>query len=113
MYFYIIIFIITILLLIKLKKKKNINSLKDKKHLGIVITGGSKGIGFSLAKEFLKRGHQVVICSRDENNLKNAINEVNSTSLFSKTCDVSNSKSVIEFVNFSKEKLKTIDIWVK
>uniref|UniRef100_M1AZY0 Short-chain dehydrogenase n=1 Tax=Solanum tuberosum TaxID=4113 RepID=M1AZY0_SOLTU len=30
----------------------------------VLITGGSKGIGYALAKEFLKAGDNVLICSR-------------------------------------------------
>lgn len=37
----------------------------DDRPLGIVITGGSKGVGFALAAEFLSAGDNVVICSRD------------------------------------------------
>jgi chlorophyll(ide) b reductase len=33
--------------------------------LGVVITGGSKGVGFALASAFLAHGDNVVICSRD------------------------------------------------
>ena len=38
----------------------------------IVITGGSRGIGFGLAKEFLLAGHRVMISGRNENTLSEA-----------------------------------------
>lgn len=37
----------------------------EDRPLGIVVTGGSKGVGFALAASFLSAGDNVVICSRD------------------------------------------------
>jgi NAD(P)-dependent dehydrogenase (short-subunit alcohol dehydrogenase family) len=47
----------------------NLN-LKDK---SVLITGGSKGIGLSIAETFLGEGARVVITSRDSTNLTNAL----------------------------------------
>ena len=47
--------------------------LKGKKTL---ITGGSKGIGKGIAAAFLKEGASVIICGRNEINLKAACNEL-------------------------------------
>jgi len=47
--------------------------LKGKKAL---ITGGSKGIGKGIAAAFLKEGASVIICGRNEINLKAACNEL-------------------------------------
>lgn len=38
----------------------------------VVVTGGSRGIGFDVAKTFLAQGSRVVICSRKEQNLNAA-----------------------------------------
>lgn len=43
--------------------------LSDKK---ILITGGSKGIGFAMAKKFIAEGAKVMITGRNETSLKNA-----------------------------------------
>ena len=34
-----------------------------------IVTGGSKGIGFSIAERFSKEGAKVIICSRNESEL--------------------------------------------
>ena len=40
--------------------------------MNVVITGSTQGIGLGLAREFLKRGHDVIISSRRQN----AVDEV-------------------------------------
>jgi short-subunit dehydrogenase len=38
--------------------------------MNIVITGASRGIGKAIAEKFAAENHQVIICSRDEDKLK-------------------------------------------
>lgn len=40
--------------------------------LTILISGGGSGIGFALAKKFLKAGNKVIICGRNSDTLHNA-----------------------------------------
>lgn len=44
----------------------------------VLITGGSKGIGFGLAGVFLNEGANVIICAMNEDKLNNAVNELSS-----------------------------------
>ncbi|KUH32016.1 sugar dehydrogenase [Thermococcus celericrescens] len=46
--------------------------------LGVIVTASSRGIGFNVARELLKRNARVVISSRSEENLKKALNELSS-----------------------------------
>ncbi len=41
-----------------------------------IITGGTKGIGLGIAREFVKEGAKVVICSRNEQDGEKAVNEL-------------------------------------
>jgi chlorophyll(ide) b reductase len=94
-------------------RKKSLNSLKGKSNLGIVVTGGSKGIGFHLVDEFLKAGHRVVFCSRSQENIDEALKKLNNhKNLFASACDITQPKEVEKFAKFSAEILGNIDIWI-
>lgn len=47
--------------------------LKDK---NVVVTGGSKGIGYAAAKIFLQEGAKVTICARHKEELGRAVLEL-------------------------------------
>jgi len=86
----------------------------DKK--GIVITGGSKGLGFSLAREFLAANERVVICGRNEEQLSAAIaslrTEFGSSSIHGLRCDVSSASDVAALASFAVESLGTVHFWI-
>lgn len=42
----------------------------------IVITGSTRGIGFGLSREFLKRGHQIVVNGRNAGEMSKAMDEL-------------------------------------
>lgn len=106
MIYFIAVIAIILFLIYYFYPRKYSNSLKSKKKLNVVITGGSKGIGAAITKEFLNLGHNLVICARDTSNLK-------ATENFNfMDCDVTFPKDVENFVNFAFEKLGTVDIWL-
>lgn len=53
----------------------------------VLITGGASGIGFALAKRFVKAGSKVIICGRRQEQLEKAKAECPELSIF--RCDVS------------------------
>jgi short-subunit dehydrogenase len=80
----------------------------------IVITGSTKGIGFGLAEEFLKRGHNVVISGRNQERLDKAVatlsaNHKNIAGCF---CDVTKYEDNEKLFAFAKEKFGRVDIWI-
>ncbi|ASJ13521.1 sugar dehydrogenase [Thermococcus thioreducens] len=46
--------------------------------MGVIVTASSRGIGLNVARELLKRNARVVISSRNEENLKKALDELSS-----------------------------------
>ncbi|KAL5708736.1 chlorophyll(ide) b reductase [Ranunculus cassubicifolius] len=82
----------------------------------VLITGSTKGIGYAFAKEFLRAGDNVVICSRSaervESATQNLREEFGEQHVWGTTCDVREGKDVKALVSFARDKLKYIDIWI-
>ncbi|KAG9452078.1 hypothetical protein H6P81_004982 [Aristolochia fimbriata] len=82
----------------------------------VLITGSSKGIGFALAKEFLKAGDNVVICSRSAERVESAVQslreEFGEQHVWGTVCDVRQGNDVKALVAFAQDKLKYIDVWI-
>ena len=80
----------------------------------IWITGGSSGIGFATAKEFLKNDWQVIISSSSQeklNNAKTRLSENNKKNLLHIIkCDISIKKEVDETVENIEKNIGKIDI---
>jgi NAD(P)-dependent dehydrogenase (short-subunit alcohol dehydrogenase family) len=78
------------------------------------ITGGTAGIGFSIAETFAEAGAEVAICSSNEANVDNALNLLKSKdiSAYGAVVDVSNRTSIFSFADSVEEKFGGIDIWV-
>jgi len=79
------------------------------KNKVIVITGGSKGFGKSLAGAFIKDAAKVIIASHDETELKKAAEELNVDSF---VVDVTKPEDVEALANFVAEKYGEIDVWI-
>jgi 3-oxoacyl-[acyl-carrier protein] reductase len=74
----------------------------------IVITGTSRGIGFELAKQFAKNGHQVLALSRNSAPLS-AINHENITVL---SVDISKTEDLHKVSDFIKSTWKKVDVLI-
>ncbi|CAL5379778.1 unnamed protein product [Camellia sinensis] len=76
----------------------------------------NKRIGYALAKEFLKAGDNVIICSRTTERVESALQdlrgEFGEQHVWGTKCDVRQGDDVKNLVAFAKEKLKYIDIWI-
>ena len=76
-------------------------------EFGVVITGGSNGVGFAYADEFLKRGHSVVICDiKDTAVPVQALQQRHPNGqIFGTQCDVSSAEQCANLAAFAKENL--------
>ena len=96
---------------------------------GVVITGGSKGLGLAMAREFLRQGDRVVLCARDGQRLAAAVAALESSSsssggsssgssgsslrdVYGIPCDVSVPEDVSRLGEFAVRTLGCVDIWI-
>ena len=75
-----------------------------------LVTGGSRGIGFSTAKIFSENGASVVITSKDSSRLENSAQNLSNT--IGLAADIRNENSVRKVVEKTVEKFGKIDILV-
>ncbi|MDA9085076.1 SDR family oxidoreductase [Candidatus Pelagibacter sp.] len=71
----------------------------DLKNRTAIITGGAQGFGLDIAKRFLDSGAKVIIWDIDEDELKKASQEINSSNLSLNVVDVSNFDQVRKTVD--------------
>jgi len=79
-----------------------------------LITGGSRGLGLVLAREFASRGARVAICARRERELERVRDEFADAGwpLLTLTCDVGVRGEVARMITVVREKIGDIDILV-
>ncbi|MEP2770657.1 MAG: SDR family NAD(P)-dependent oxidoreductase [Fulvivirga sp.] len=80
-----------------------------------VITGGTKGIGRALVLQFAKNDFDLVVCARNEADLKALKTEVEDTmevSVFVKSTNVANKAQMNEFISFVKQLERPIDVLI-
>jgi NAD(P)-dependent dehydrogenase (short-subunit alcohol dehydrogenase family) len=88
----------------------NSYNLKDKV---VLITGGSRGLGLVLAREFQARGAKVAICARDAEELLKAESDLLARGeAFAVRCDVTNKSEVAEMIDSVIEHFGRIDVLV-
>jgi NAD(P)-dependent dehydrogenase (short-subunit alcohol dehydrogenase family) len=80
----------------------------------IVITGGTRGIGFCMASEFLKHGHRVTISGTKPETVSNALNKFKefSANVQGVQCDVTKFEEIQRLWDFAAAKWGTVDIWI-
>jgi NAD(P)-dependent dehydrogenase (short-subunit alcohol dehydrogenase family) len=82
----------------------------------IVITGGTRGIGQGMAREFLKRGHNVCITGRSQASVDKGLQElepdVGSAGLTGVPCEVANLDEVQAVWDRAAEEFGGVDIWI-
>ena len=86
------------------------------KDLNALITGGSQGLGKTIAEHFLQEGANIVLCARSEHDLSLTRDELAqrfpTQKVSARTCDVSNETQVNELVTFTLDELGSLDALV-
>jgi NAD(P)-dependent dehydrogenase (short-subunit alcohol dehydrogenase family) len=79
-----------------------------------LITGGSRGLGFLLAREFAREGCSIVICARDDRELSRAAQALanRGAEVLPIRCDVTDREQVDRLVADSSRQFGRIDILV-
>ena len=83
----------------------------------VLITGGSKGLGYYIAESFVKSGCNVMICSRNLIDLKKAYKKLNlvkknNQKIVYSVTDISSTQQVKKLVSKTLNEFKKIDILV-
>ena len=82
----------------------------------IVITGSTRGIGFAMARAFLRKGNKVVISGRKSPAVKEAVQklakEFSSDCVAGFICDVTQFDQVQALWDHAQKKFGAINIWV-
>ena len=84
--------------------------------MNVVITGSTQGIGLGLARDFLRRGHDVVISSRRAHVVDQVVAELQAQwsgrKIVGCRCDVGEYADAQHLWDFAVSELGSVDIWV-
>jgi len=102
------------MLKIKTKKQNKIYNFRGKT---VIITGASRGIGYEVAKNYLKFGANLMICSKDPKNIKKSYLKLKKIKksyqkLYYQVTDISSPEDINLLINQTIKKLKKIDILI-
>jgi short-subunit dehydrogenase len=80
----------------------------------VVITGGSRGLGFAIAQEFAVRGAKIVICGRDQEILHEAEQRLLAmrVDVLAVTCDIARQYEAENLIRLATERFGRVDVLV-
>ena len=80
-----------------------------------VVTGGSRGIGFAIARSLVRAGAAVMICARNQGDIEAAVDSLRGCGpgpVLGQTCDVSDPEQVQDLIRYCITRLGRIDILI-
>ena len=80
----------------------------------VLITGGSRGLGFAIAREFVALGSRVVICARENAELDRAATELRAAggTVLTIVCDVADAGQIEQMFQRTAEEFGPVDVLV-
>ncbi len=80
----------------------------------VLITGGSRGLGLVLAREFGRQGARVVICARDASELElaRADLEARGIEVLARLCDVTDAAQAASLIDYVEDAMGRLDVLV-
>jgi len=86
----------------------------DLRGRAVLITGGSRGLGLVLAREFVEHGARVAVCARDPDELNRAVADLTRRGgdVASFPCDVTRNEQVEQMVRDVERRFGRIDVLV-
>ena len=76
----------------------------------VVITGGTRGLGFGLARALLERGHQVVVCGTDPERTEQAGAELGG--IMARVADVADREQLAALWEAATSRYGRVDVWI-
>lgn len=76
----------------------------------ILITGGASGIGLALAKRFLERGNQVILCGRREDKLREA--RENTPGFITRVADIASAEGRVVLAEWAAAEFPSVNVLV-
>lgn len=84
----------------------------------VVVTGGTQGLGFGYVREFLRRGHRVVLSGRDAGRVAEAVARLapeaaaHGASVAGFACDAASMEQTQSLWDFAVSRHGRVDIWL-
>lgn len=81
----------------------------------VVVTGSTKGIGLGYAREFVRRGHNVFVLGRHQEDVDRVVEELNapgSARVDGCVCDVTSKEQVQAVWDHAMAAYGSVDIWI-
>ncbi len=78
----------------------------------VLITGGSRGLGLVMAREFAREGARLVLCARDETELHRARTDLEGFDVMTVPCDVTDKQTVTEMIERVNARFGGVDVLV-
>jgi len=78
-----------------------------------LVTGGSRGLGYLVARELLRRGARVALCARHDRDVREAVAALSAEgAVQGRACDVTDADAVQDLVHETTQRLGPIDVVV-